>query len=113
MFGTNSNIAYRKFTEINIVYAMATFLFSPFLAPYLSRQGFADWQITLMFVAFPLGAVIFGPLTGILADKYGRRRLIVSGLLASVVSVLIYLLYPTWYGVMLARFIDAAAPAFF
>ncbi len=64
------------------VSALATFVFL-FLAIYLTARGFDPQRIGLIVSCFGLGALVAGPLGGTLADRIGRRPMLVGALVAS------------------------------
>lgn len=53
----------------------------PFLALYLTRQrGFTPAQAGVAVAVFGAGVVASGPVSGLLADRVGRRRVMLAGL---------------------------------
>ena len=75
--------AYYLFT----LFSSASMLILPFLFPYLTSLGNDYFHASLYLISFGLGLVIFQLPTGILADLYGRKKLIIIGtLLASLTA---------------------------
>ncbi len=63
------------------------FLMFPFFALYMTaRFNVVPTQVGLLFTIFSAGNIIGGIMGGALADKYGRRAMILVGLLASGAS---------------------------
>ena len=48
----------------------------PLLAPFAEQYGFREWQIGLLFSAYPVCQLVAGPILGRLSDRYGRRPLL-------------------------------------
>ncbi len=100
---------YRKFTFINVIFTFSIYLVSPLLAPYLVEKGFLDWQISLMFIAFPSANIIILPLFGKLADAVSRRLIIWLGIWIEIIALILYLINGHWGIIVIARFFDAIA----
>jgi len=63
------------------------FLMFPFFALYMTaRFNVVPTQVGLLFTIFSAGNIIGGIMGGALTDKYGRRAMILVGLLASGAS---------------------------
>jgi len=65
----------------NMLPPLGTALMSPVLGPLIEPLGATPANIGLMMSAFTAPAVVFIPVMGILADRYGRRPVILFGLL--------------------------------
>jgi ACDE family multidrug resistance protein len=65
----------------NLVAPLGTALISPLLNSLQGPYGASDVTIGLMMTAYTAPAIVVIPLVGIIADKYGRKPLIVLGLL--------------------------------
>src|SRR5882672_8225496 len=77
----------------------------PFLAIYLTQaRGFSVLQAGMVAAIYGAGAAIAGPLGGYLADRVGRRFVMVSALALGGASMI---------GLGFARRIDVLAPATF
>jgi MFS family permease len=59
--------------------ALATFVF-PFLALYLASLGMPAQRIGLIVALLGAGAVLAGPLAGGIADRFGRRPVLIGSL---------------------------------
>ena len=73
----------RRVTALSVAWGFNTFAFSivyPFLPLYLNQQrGFPMKIVGLMYPIMGIAAIIGGPVAGILADRFGRRQLIIGG----------------------------------
>jgi MFS family permease len=67
-----------------LVSALGTFVF-PFLALFLTARGFAPWEAGLVVAFYGAGTIPSGPITGMLADRLGRRPTLVLSLAAAAV----------------------------
>jgi MFS family permease len=78
---------------------------TPLYPLYQARDGFSSLTITVVFAAYAVGVVASLFAVGHLSDWYGRRRLAVPAILASLLSALIFLLWRDLPGLILARVI--------
>lgn len=99
----------QKYTGLFLGMGFAMALVRPFYAPYLSAEGFFDWQITLMMMAFPIGVIFLSPFLGRLADSHGRKPVILIGLLGQIIGILLLMNPISWWVVVLARLISSTA----
>lgn len=67
---------------ISVVGTMGPNVASPALPAMSGPLGVSDSQIGLVMTAYTLPAMVFVPLTGALADMYGRRTIIIPSLIA-------------------------------
>ncbi len=100
---------YRKFTEINLIFAFSLALFGAILAPYIKSRGFSEWQISLMFTIFPLVNILFLPIFGKIADMLNRRIVILFGIVLEILALVFYLIDFHWSFIVAGRFFDAIA----
>jgi MFS family permease len=59
---------------------------------YLPRQEFSNLTVGMIAAAYPIAETVFGPLVGILADRFGRRRWVYTGLSVSAVVLFAFTL---------------------
>lgn len=104
-------IVYKKFTLINVVFTFCTAMVASLLAPYLEKIGFLNWQISLMYVIFPLVSIIILPFIGTIADKFSKRFVIWIGIWMQAIALLLYLADKYWTVIVLARLFDGLAAA--
>ncbi|MFO0891004.1 MAG: MFS transporter [Isosphaeraceae bacterium] len=81
----------------------------PLLAPFAEQYGFREWQIGLLFAAYPLCQLIAGPILGRLSDRYGRRPLLIASQAGTAISFLILGLSRNFTVMLLARMLDGAS----
>jgi DHA1 family tetracycline resistance protein-like MFS transporter len=84
-------------------------LVMPLLAPFAEQYGFCEWQIGLLFSAYPLCQLVAGPILGRLSDHYGRRPLLVFSQAGTALSFLILGLSRNFTVMLLARMLDGAS----
>jgi DHA1 family tetracycline resistance protein-like MFS transporter len=81
----------------------------PLLAPFARHYGFVEWQIGLLFSAYPMCQLVAGPILGRLSDRYGRRPLLIFSQAGTAISFLILGLSRTFWVMLLARMLDGAS----
>jgi DHA1 family tetracycline resistance protein-like MFS transporter len=81
----------------------------PLLAPFAEQYGFREWQIGLLFSAYPLCQLVAGPILGWLSDRYGRRPLLIVSQAGTALSFLILGLSHNFTVMLLARMLDGAS----
>jgi MFS transporter, DHA1 family, tetracycline resistance protein len=84
-------------------------LVMPLLAPFAEQYGFREWQIGLLFSAYPLCQLVAGPVLGRLSDRYGRRPLLIVSQAGTALSFLILGLSRDFTVMLLARMLDGAS----
>ncbi|XP_078621452.1 molybdate-anion transporter-like [Branchiostoma floridae x Branchiostoma japonicum] len=98
-----SNPIFRKFqTDYFKVYflaLLADWLQGPYLYKLYSHYGFEESQIAVLYVCGFASSVIFGTGTGVLADRYGRKKLCVCFAVVYSISCLTKL--SRHYGVLI------------
>lgn len=74
------------------------FLLFPFFAIYMTeRFGVTEVQVGFLFMVLSAGSIIGSMIGGALADKYGRRALVLFGLIASGVGSIVMGLVNAFY----------------
>src|SRR5262249_15138453 len=81
----------------------------PLLAPFAKHYGFVEWQIGLLFSAYPMCQLVAGPILGRLSDRYGRRPLLIFSQAGTAISFLILGLSRAFWVMLLARMLDGAS----
>src|SRR5262249_13538150 len=81
----------------------------PLLAPFAKHYGFREWQIGLLFSAYPMCQLVAGPILGRLSDRYGRRPLLIFRQAGTAISFLILGLSRAFWVMLLARMLDGAS----
>ena len=77
--------------------------------PFAEQYGFSDWQIGLLFSAYPMCQLVAGPILGRLSDRYGRRPLLIFSQAGTALSFLILGLSRNFTVMLLARMLDGAS----
>jgi multidrug resistance protein len=81
----------------------------PLLAPFAEQYGFREWQIGLLFSAYPLCQLIAGPILGRMSDRFGRRPILIFSQAGTALSFLILGLSRNFTVMLLARLLDGAS----
>jgi DHA1 family tetracycline resistance protein-like MFS transporter len=81
----------------------------PLLAPFAEQYGFREWQIGLLFSAYPFCQFIAGPILGRMSDRYGRRPILIFSQAGTALSFLILGLSRNFTVMLLARMLDGAS----
>jgi MFS transporter, DHA1 family, tetracycline resistance protein len=81
----------------------------PLLGPFAAHYQFSDWQIGLLFSAYPVCQLVAGPILGRMSDRYGRRPLLIFSQAGTAVSFLILGLSRDFTVMLLARLLDGAS----
>jgi MFS transporter, DHA1 family, tetracycline resistance protein len=84
-------------------------LVMPLLAPFADHYGFREWQIGLLFSAYPVCQLVAGPILGRLSDRHGRRPLLIFSQAGTALSFLILGLSRDFRVMLLARMLDGAS----
>jgi DHA1 family tetracycline resistance protein-like MFS transporter len=84
-------------------------LVMPLLAPFAQQYGFHEWQVGLLFSAYPMCQLIAGPVLGRLSDHYGRRPLLIFSQAGTALSFLVLGLSRDFSVMLLARMLDGAS----
>lgn len=81
------------------------------LPEYLSTLGGAEWKGMIIGV-FTLSACLARPFSGKLADKIGRKPVMMLGLVAAFAALIFYPVLTTVSGFLVLRFLHGLAPGF-
>jgi MFS transporter, DHA1 family, tetracycline resistance protein len=81
----------------------------PLLGPFAAHYQFSDWQIGLLFSAYPVCQLVAGPILGRLSDRYGRRPLLIFSQAGTALSFLILGLSRDFTVMFLARLLDGTS----
>lgn len=90
---------------------MGVSLISPALPAVRQGLGITEAEASLILSAFTLPGILMGPLSGILADRYGRRIVLVPSLIVYGVSGGAVLLAPDLWTVIGLRIVQGSAAA--
>ena len=89
----NRIYAYVFFRDLILIYALAVVLFTD--------NGMQPWQVGLLLTVWSATALLFEIPSGVLADKFYRKKILIVGELCRVFGFLCWLLWPNFYGFML------------
>lgn len=78
---------------------------TPLYALYQQQDGFSTTVITVIFACYAIGVLISLFLAGHVSDWLGRRPLLISGLLVEIVSAVVFLVWTSLPGLLVARVI--------
>src|SRR5271154_1128785 len=81
----------------------------PLLGPFAAHYQFSEWQIGMLFSAYPVCQLIAGPILGRLSDRFGRRPLLIFSQAGTALSFLILGLSRNFQVMLLARMLDGAS----
>ena len=84
-------------------------LVMPLLGPFAAHYQFSEWQIGLLFSAYPVCQLVAGPILGRLSDRYGRRPLLIFSQAGTALSFLMLGLSRDFTVMLLARLLDGAS----
>ena len=76
---------------------------TPLYAFYRQRDGFSTFMITVVFAAYSIGVIGSLFLAGHVSDWFGRRRLLLSALAFESVAAVLFLVWTSLPGLILAR----------
>jgi MFS family permease len=82
---------------------------TPLYELYRVRDGFSSFMITVIFAAYAAGVVISLFVVGHLSDWHGRRRLLLPALLIAAASAVMFLVWRSVAGLIVARVISGLA----
>jgi DHA1 family multidrug resistance protein-like MFS transporter len=95
------------FSSFHLVQSFAIFLTVPFLSLILIQNNWTTTQITYFFALFTFAMFLFSPIVGRLSDEFGRKKMILFGILSQISFFLIYYLFPQNYElVLISRVLD-------
>ena len=78
---------------------------TPLYSLYQERDGFSTAVITVVFACYAVGVLLSLFLAGHVSDWMGRRPLVISGLLVEMVSAVLFLVWTSLPGLLVARVI--------
>lgn len=82
---------------------------TPLWPLYAARDGFGSTTVTVAFALMVVGAAIGFLCLGHLSDRYGRRRIIMAGLLLAIGASLVLILWPHLPGLLAGRLLTGVA----
>jgi MFS family permease len=82
---------------------------APLYVLYAARDHFGPLMITVIFAAYAVGVIASLFLAGHLSDWLGRRRMAVIAVTVNVASGVIFLLWPSVPGLLIARVVSGVS----
>ena len=82
---------------------------TPLYPLYQQRDGFPVWMITVIFAAYAVGVVFSLFFVGHISDWAGRRRMLLIAVLISALSAVLFLLWSTPEGLIVARVVNGVS----
>lgn len=82
---------------------------TPLYPLYQQRDGFPVWMITVIFAAYAVGVVFSLFFVGHISDWAGRRRMLLIAVLVSVLSAVLFLVWSTPEGLIVARLVNGVS----
>lgn len=79
---------------------------TPLYPLYQARDGLPTVAVTVVFAAYAVGVAASLYLVGHLSDRFGRRRILVLGLVAELVAAVLFLLLDGLGGLVVARLVS-------
>jgi MFS family permease len=79
---------------------------TPLYAIYATRDGLTPVTITLIYAVYALGVVASLFLGGHVSDSIGRKAVFVPALLISVISAVVFMVWPSLAGLIVARILS-------
>lgn len=79
---------------------------SPLYGLYRERDHFSLFMVTVAFAVYAVGVIVALLLAGHVSDLYGRRRLLLPAVGISIVSAIVFLVWKSLAGLLVARFIN-------
>ncbi|HEX3130326.1 MAG TPA: MFS transporter [Thermoanaerobaculia bacterium] len=83
----------------------------PLLPFYATRLGADASMVGILIAAFPAAQLVVSPFWGRLSDRYGRRPMILAGLLSSAAAYVLFGLANTLWLLFASRFVQGAGGA--
>lgn len=87
-------------------------LIIPVMPQYLSLFGVAGQVLGMLVASFAFAQFIFSPISGNLSDRYGRKKLIIFGLIVSGIAQITFGLSTEVWMLFVARFLGGLGSAF-
>lgn len=97
--------------SITITGILASSLLTPNIPDVLSDLGQSDTRAGVLVAVSPLPGVFVAPVIGVLADRHGRRQILVPCLVLFGLSAIASAVAPTFEALLAARFIQGVGGA--
>ena len=104
---TNRNLV--AVTVMQTLFMFTAFLWWPYRSLYIRELGATNEQLGLLLTVETVTNLIFQYPGGVLADKYGRRKLIILGSILRLLSPISFLLATDWTHIVPAMILSSSA----
>ncbi len=98
---------YTRVTVVYAIFSMAVVFVDPVFSLYLSQKGYEPIWLTLILSSFSLAMIYFAPLVGGISDNWGRRPLILGGILLEIIAYILYALFTNPFVLFFTRIIES------
>lgn len=102
---------FRRITLVYAVFAFAAVMMDPIFSVYLTTKGYDTAWMTIILSSFSMTMIFVAPLVGGVSDKWGRRPLILGGIILEIVVMISYALNTHPMMVFMTRILEAVAYA--
>src|SRR5579859_3490759 len=107
-FTLASQVGRNRFGFWVVAFAFATAMAfttvpTPLWSLYAQRDRFSSLTVTIVFAAYALAVALSLFLAGHLSDLHGRRRVLMPALALEILAALVFLIWPSLPGLLLAR----------
>lgn len=106
MSKTRNNITLLILGMIMLVNALAYGTIIPLLYPYASRFGIGPLGLSMLFVSFSVAQFLATPVIGRLADRFGRRPLLILSIFGTAASLALFASANSLLLLFIARILD-------
>jgi MFS family permease len=107
------NRLFRSLFAINFLISLGFAMLDPFFPIYIKDAGIGGIHFAAIFSVYTLSRMILSPWIGLWSDGIGRRSFIFAGLGLNVCVALLYLCAPSVPLLIVTRFLQGVASAFF
>lgn len=104
---------FRSLFVVNFFISLGFAMVDPFFPIYVKDMGASGLHFAAIFSVFTIAKLILSPWIGFCSDRVGRRSFIAIGLGLYVCVALLYLCPPSVPLLIVARFLQGVAAAFF
>jgi MFS family permease len=97
---------FKRITLVHAMFAFAVVLVDPIFSLYLSGKGYDPATLSFLFSAFSLASIFTAPLIGGISDNWGRRPVILGGILFTMIAYTMYFWFDHAWLIFIARILE-------
>jgi len=97
---------FKRITLVHAMFAFAVVLVDPIFSLYLSGKGYDPITLSFLFSAFSIASIFTAPLIGGISDNWGRRPVILGGILFTMVAYTMYFWFDHAWLIFIARILE-------